>query len=169
MFLRVFKRVLVAVVALLFSVEGFGQTVWYSYRIFNTEGGEFYFNISLNDDADYIVVTVKSEGIRLSDSPTMTVKNFDNEVLKFDGEIVSSESNKGDSYIIGSYVVSATELVSMAKFEVTPEDMLFFSKGISKIRLNTLPVQHERTFKRDKIGLDLYNLYLDAVEKEDSF
>ena len=41
--------------------------------------------------------------------------------------------------------------------------------GIEKIRLSMIPKNHERVFKKDKIGIKLYQFYLDIMEEDEDF
>lgn len=42
-------------------------------------------------------------------------------------------------------------------------------EGVERIRLSMTPMNHERTFKKDKIGKKLYQFYKKAKEKDDIF
>ena len=42
-------------------------------------------------------------------------------------------------------------------------------KGVAKIRLSTIPIEHERTFAKDKIGKKLYQFFLKQKNKDNDF
>ena len=41
--------------------------------------------------------------------------------------------------------------------------------SVAKIRLSMTPMNHERTFKKDKIGKKLYQFYLKEKQKDENF
>jgi len=43
------------------------------------------------------------------------------------------------------------------------------NEGVAKIRLSMTPMNHERTFKKDKIGKKLYQFYLKEKQKDENF
>ena len=52
---------------------------------------------------------------------------------------------------------------------MTREQFELLREGVAKVRLSTLPIEHERTFKKDKLGKKLYNFYLHQMNKDISF
>lgn len=71
--------------------------------------------------------------------------------------------------VVSNVLVPYTELKAMAMFRVTEEDMEMFKLGVESIRLTTLPITHDRTFKKDRIGLKLYQNYQTAKRKAKNF
>lgn len=57
----------------------------------------------------------------------------------------------------------------MAQFKITPEQFEKIKDGIAKVRLSTIPIEHERTFRKDKIGKKLYLFYLKERNKDNNF
>ena len=53
--------------------------------------------------------------------------------------------------------VIGSETTSMAKFKIDESQLHLLLCGIQKIRLSTLPITHEITFKDDAIGNKLYD------------
>lgn len=49
-------------------------------------------------------------------------------------------------------VIPITEISSTAQFWITPQQFEILNEGVAKIRLSMTPMNHERTFKKDKIG-----------------
>ncbi len=71
--------------------------------------------------------------------------------------------------VVSNVLVPYTELKAMAMFRVTEEDMEMFKLGVESIRLTTLPITHDRTFKKDRIGLKQYQNYQTAKRKAKNF
>lgn len=96
------------------------------------------------------------------------LRNFNNEVLKLEGKHIGDGSETG-GIVAGNMVIPVTELSTTAQFPITPEQMEFFSNGIAKIRITAIPMNHERTFKKDKIGKKLYTYLKKLTEDKDDF
>ena len=96
--------------------------------------------------------------------PTMKVRTFKDEILTFPGSVVTNGASKG-GYVIGQTVYSDKH--SIAQFCVSPNDFEKLKDGIERIRLSMTPVNHDHSFKKDKIGKKLYKLYL--KETKDDF
>jgi len=99
---------------------------------------------------------------------TMLVKNFDNEILELKGNLINTDS-ESTGIISGNIVIPVTSINSTAQFRICPEQFDFFQKGVSKIRLSTIPIEHERTFTKDKIGKKLYHFFIEQKNKYSDF
>ena len=103
-----------------------------------------------------IVVTVESDRLVFSNSPTMILKNFKGEVLKLKGMTLQSRTETG-GILISNIVVPITDLKAMAEFPIDEKDIDFFASGIAKVRLSTVPIVHEKEFSSDIIGNYLFS------------
>lgn len=65
--------------------------------------------------------------------------------------------------------ITITEIKSTAQFSITPEQFEILKEGVAKIRLSMTPMNHERTFKKDKIGKKLYEFFQKEKTKDDNF
>ena len=150
------KRILFffAIIAILVSC-GTAKSVSYTHKPIAAEGLQ-------------IIVTVKSDRLVFGDSPIMMLKNFKGEVLKLDGINLQSRS-ESSGVLINNIVVPITELSALAQFPVNKEDIPFFESGISKVRLSTVPIVHEKEFSTDVIGAYLLSALKKASSAEDDF
>ena len=98
----------------------------------------------------------------------MLIKNFDGEVIKLQGSLISNDSESA-GVLIGNIVYPVTEISSTVQFKITPEQFEKIKDGIAKVRLSTIPIEHERTFSKDKIGKKLYLFYLKERNKDNNF
>ena len=71
--------------------------------------------------------------------------------------------------ISGNIVIPVTEITSTAQFKITPQQFEVLNEGVAKIRLSMTPMNHERTFQKDKIGKKLYQFYLKEKKKDEDF
>ena len=162
------KKVLLFAIMLVWSVLTFAQSVSYSYRPLAAEGCSVRYSVAKQDSSYCIVVTIKSDRFQFLKETTMMLRNFNNEVLKLEGKHIGDGSETG-GIVAGNMVIPVTELSTTAQFPITPEQMEFFSNGIAKIRITAIPMNHERTFKKDKIGKKLYTYLKKLTEDKDDF
>lgn len=146
----------------------YAQTVSYSYRSLAAEGCSVTYSAIRQDTTYYIMVTVESDRLNFMKESTMLVKNFDNEILELKGDLVGNNL-ESMGFISGNIVIPVTEINSTAQFRIHPEQFEFFRKGVAKIRLSTIPIEHERTFAKDKIGKKIYRLLLEQKNKNSDF
>ena len=71
--------------------------------------------------------------------------------------------------LVNNIVIPITELNAMAEFPIQENDIDFFSSGISKVRLSTVPYVHEKEFARDYIGSYLYSALRKVSMSKDTF
>lgn len=150
---------------------GFGlkaQTVGYSYRPLAAEGCSMKYSVTKQDTAYYIIATVKSDRLNFLKQSTMLLKTFDGEVLKLNGSQISSSSETA-GIVSGNIVIPITSISSTAQFKISPQQFELLRKGVAKIRLSTIPIEHERTFAKDKIGKKLYQFFLKQKDKDNDF
>ena len=98
----------------------------------------------------------------------MMVRTTDGTVLKFSGELLDNETQSA-GIVSGNIVLPVSSIKSTAQFKVTPEQFESLKDGIIKVRLSTIPIEHEREFKKDKIGKKLYKFFIEAQNKENDF
>ena len=55
------------------------------------------------------------------------------------------------------------------QFRITPQQFEILNEGVEKICLSMTPMNHERTFNKDKIGKKLYQFYLKETQKDENF
>lgn len=165
----VFRCLFVAVLSIVSVVSSVAkETVDYTYRALAAEGCNVEYSISKQDTSYYIIVTVTSDRMFFLDEPTMKVRTFNDEVITLSGTVIGNNSSS-NAYLIGSVMLSEPEIKTTAQFAVTPIQLKAMKVGVSKVRLSLRPMNHERTFNRDKIGEALYELYLKAKAQEDDF
>lgn len=162
------KKVLLFAIMSVWAVLSFAQSVSYTYKPLAAEGCSVMYTVAKQDSSYYIVVSIKSDRFQFLKETTMMLRNFNNEVLKLEGKHIGDGSETG-GIVAGNMVIPVTELSTTAQFPITPEQMEFFSNGIAKIRITAIPMNHERTFKKDKIGKKLYTYLKKLTEDKDDF
>lgn len=162
-----FKYIMVAVLCLV-SSNLTAQTVGYTYRALAAEGCNMKYSVSKQDSSYYIIATVRSDRMTFLSEPTMKVRTFNDEVITLKGVAIGNGSQSA-GIVSGNIVIPVTEISSTAQFKVTPEQFESIKSGVAKVRLDMTPMNHERTFKKDKIGKKLYQFYLKAKSQDDNF
>ena len=162
-----FKYIIVIILSLL-SSNLTAQTVGYTYKALAAEGCNMKYSVAKQDTSYYIIATVRSDRMTFLSEPTMKVRTFNDEVLSFTGVVIGNGSQSA-GIVSGNIVIPVTEISSTAQFKVTPEQFESIKSGIAKVRLDMTPMNHERTFKKDKIGKKLYQFYLKAKSQDDNF
>lgn len=150
------------------SLDTIAQTVGYSYRPLAAEGCNMKYSVTKQDSVYYIIVTVRSDRLKFLKESTFLIKNFEGDVIKLQGDLIGNGSESA-GVMVGNMMLPVTEINSTAQFRIDPEEFELIKNGIAKVRLSTIPIEHERTFKRDKIGKKLYKFYLKAKSKADDF
>ena len=116
----------------------------------------------------YIIATVSSDRMRFLKESSMLIRTFEGNVIKLDGNLLDN-GTQSSGIIVGNVVIPVTGIISSAQFKISEEQLKQLERGISKIRLTTIPIEHERTFKKDKIGNKIYKLYLQVKNKDTDF
>lgn len=98
----------------------------------------------------------------------MKIRTFTGIVLELQGTVLGNGSQT-TGIVCGNIVLPVTEIISTAQFWITPEQFEILNDGIEKIRLTMTPMNHERTFRKDKIGKKLYQFFLKEAQKDDNF
>lgn len=161
-------QIILSIVLTMCSVNINAQTVGYTYRPLAAEGCNMKYCVAKQDTAYYIIATVKSDRLNFLKESTMLLKTFDGEVIKLYGSQIGSGSETA-GIVSGNIVLPVTEISSTAQFNISPQQFELLKKGVAKIRLSTIPIEHERTFAKDKIGKKLYQFFLKQKNKDNDF
>lgn len=161
-------QIILSIVLTMCSVNINAQTVGYTYRPLAAEGCNMKYSVVKQDTAYYIIATVKSDRLNFLKESTMLLKTFDGEVIKLYGSQIASSSETA-GIVSGNIVLPVTEISSTAQFKISPQQFELLKKGVAKIRLSTIPIEHERTFAKDKIGKKLYQFFLKQKNKDNDF
>ena len=161
-------QIILSIVLTMFSANINAQTVGYTYRPLAAEGCNMKYSVVKQDTAYYIIATVKSDRLNFLKESTMWLKTFDGEVIKLYGSQIGSGSETA-GIVSGNIVLPVTEISSTAQFKISPQQFELLKKGVAKIRLSTIPIEHERTFAKDKIGKKLYQFFLKQKNKDNDF
>lgn len=153
---------------LLLVCGSYAQTVSYSYKPLAEEGCCIDYSIAKQDSVYSIIVKVTSNSSLFLKEATMLLKTFDGEIIKLHGKAIGNGSESA-GLVSGNIVLPITEISSTAQFIATPAQLELLKKGIAKVRLSTSPIEHEREFKKDKIGKKLYQLFLKQKDKDNNF
>lgn len=161
-------QIIFSIVLTMCSININAQTVGYTYRPLAAEGCNMKYSVVKQDTAYYIIATVKSDRLNFLKESTMLLKTFDGEVIKLYGSQIGSGSETA-GIVSGNIVLPVTEISSTAQFNISPQQFELLKKGVAKIRLSTIPIEHERTFAKDKIGKKLYQFFLKQKNKDNDF
>lgn len=161
-------QIILSIVLTMCSININAQTVGYTYRPLAAEGCNMKYSVVKQDTAYYIIATVKSDRLNFLKESTMLLKTFDGEVIKLYGSQIGSGSETA-GIVSGNIVLPVTEISSTAQFMISPQQFELLKKGVAKIRLSTIPIEHERTFAKDKIGKKLYQFFLKQKNKDNDF
>ncbi|BCS84900.1 hypothetical protein prwr041_07930 [Prevotella herbatica] len=154
-------KTLVISLMLLLVCGSYAQTVSYSYKPLAEEGCCVDYSIAKQNSVYSIIVKVTSNSSLFLKEATMLLKTFDGEIIKLHGTAINVDSQSTNH--------TSGNMNSTAQFIATPAQLESLKKGISKIRLSTSPIEHEREFKKDKIGKKLYQLFLKQKDKDNNF
>lgn len=144
------------------------QTVSYIYNALSNDECNVTYSVAKQDSLYYIVATVSSERMRFLNEPTMKIRTFNDKVITLSGVLLGSGSESA-GVVSSNIVIPLIWINSTAQFKVTPAQFEELKNGVSKVRLSMTPMNHERTFKKDKIGKKLYQFYLDVKLQDDNF
>ena len=159
---------LLIILMMLLALTSKAQTVGYTYKPLAAEGCTMRYSISKQDTLYYIIATVKSDRLKFLKESTMMIRTFNGEVIKLEGALIDNDT-QSVGVMSGNIMIPIAEISSTAQFIVTPIQLASLKVGVAKVRLSTIPITHERSFKKDKIGKKLYELYLKEKNKDDNF
>lgn len=144
------------------------QTVGYTYKPLAAEGCYMKYSVAKQDTIYYIIATVRSDRMKFLKESTMMIRTFNGDVMKLNGYLIDNGTETA-GIVLGNMVLPVTEISSTAQFKIIPEQFEQLKSGVAKIRLSTIPIEHERIFKKDKIGKKLHKFYIEAKNKENNF
>jgi len=168
MYNNLYKYITISITALLLAVNAHAQTVEYTYKPLAAEGCSVKYCVTKQNNAYYILVTVHSDRLMFLKESTFLLKTIDGETIKLNGNLVDNGSTSA-GIVSGNMIIPINSINSTAQFHITPEQFELLKKGISKVRLSTIPINHERSFKKDKIGKKLYQFFLKEQSKNNVF
>jgi hypothetical protein len=154
------KRILLAIV---FCFSGIliasAQPVGYTHKAFAPDGCIVNYRVVFQENVYYIEVHFESDLSKMTEKPTLMIRTFSEEVIKLSAtdpiiEVLSQEVERD------GVKKTITAFSSTVKFPVTADQLEALKNGISKIRLSTEPYEHEKEFKKDKIGKPLYESFI---------
>ena len=165
--MKIIKKILF-LLCMCFGLIAQAQTVGYTYKARAAEGCNMKYSVAKQGTEYSIVATVRSDRMAFLSNPTMKIKTFTGEYLELKGTVIGNGSQSA-GIISGNIVLPVTEISSTAQFRITPQQFEILNEGVAKIRLSMTPMNHERTFKKDKIGKKLYQFYLKEKSQDDNF
>lgn len=161
-------KLILVIMLILYGFNLKAQTVGYSCRPLAATGCKMRYSVAKQDTSYYIIASMKSERLSFLKDPIMQIKTFEGHVMKLYGSVIGSGSESG-GILIGNFLCSITENNTIVQFQITSKQLELLNSGVAKVRLSTIPIEHERTFSKDKIGKKLYQFYLKQKEKDDDF
>lgn len=163
------KRILLALVFFLSAtLISFSQSVSYTHKPFAPDGCIVNYRVIMQDTTCFIEVHFESDLSKFTENPTMMVRTFAGEVFKLYGTTLSSEKLSKEVERDGEKKI-ITGFSSTVRYTATNSQMESLQSGIAKIRLSTEPYEHEKEFKKDKIGKALHDSYLKEKNKDADF
>lgn len=163
-----FKIYITLIISILFSVTAIAQKVSYTYRPLAAEGCNMQYSIAKHDSAYYIIATMTSDNMTFINNPIFLIKTFKGDVISLKGEKMG-DRQESTGLVMNNMILPLAELSSSAQFNITEDQLEKFKDGISKVRLSSQPYEHEREFKKDKIGKKLYSFYKKIKSAHDNF
>lgn len=160
--------------------------VEYTYKALKAEGcGVRYTPVWKGDTAILSVSVITSNGFKFVTTPVLMMKTAMGEVIKLEGQALTLDTHEyhdssglffgmgipGTNMITGFDFgsVSSTTYTATANFCLTKEQMMKLKDGIIKVRINTVPYIHEREFKKDILGRELYRIFREAKWDQEDF
>lgn len=132
------------------------------------DGYTFSYGVAKQDSLYSIVATVKSNCMVFLKDPIMKIRTFSDELIELKDTVISNASENGGT-IVNNVILADTDISSIAQFWITPDQLELLQHGIAKIRLTMTPSNHEKQFKKDKIGKALYHCYQLAIQDDETF
>ena len=165
--MKIIKKVLL-MICLCRGLTANAQAVGYTYKALAAEGCNMKYSVVKQDTMYSIVATVSSDRMDFLSDPTMKIRTFSEKYRELKRTVIGNGSQSA-GIISGNVVIPVTEISSTTQFWITPQQFEILNEGVAKIRLSMTPMNHERTFKKDKIGKKLYQFYLKEKQKDENF
>ena len=155
----------------LFSYAGKKKpSVFYSYRALKADGCDVVYTPVWSGDSSFLSVSVlTTTGLKFVTTPVLLLKTAKDEVIKIEGVSLGMNDSQSMVLVGGGIGVPITTYSASANFPMTKEQVAKLKDGIVKVRINTVPYAHEREFKKDKIGRELYRIFREAKWDQEDF
>lgn len=140
------------------------KMVSYSHKRITAEGCEVGYSALKKGGELFIVTQLTSDRLVFADSPLLKIRTFKGEVLELSGVALASRTEHG-AVLSGTVVVPYSTQRAMAQFKISNSQAAALADGIQKIQLTTVPIVHEKTFRRDKIGKKLHEMLTSASDE----
>lgn len=162
------KRFTSFLVMALFATMAMAQSVGYNYKPLADEGCKVEYSVVKQENRYLLVVEMRSDMLKFIKDPIMKVRTFDDQVFSLNGANLG-ESAQGGGLIVKGIILPSSKVNTTAQFEITEAQLELLKQGVKKVSLTTTPIEHEREFKKDKIGKGLYELYIEKKNKSKAF
>ena len=162
------KKAILCIFFLTICVFVKAQSVSYSYKPLAAKGCRVKYTPGWQDGHPFLLIQVKSDRMKFPALPVVLFKSLDGDTIRLEGKSLE-DTQETVGLMIGSMMLPVTEYEARAQFFLTEDKIDFFKKGISKVRIYLTPINHERTFNKDKIGAKIYKLFLKAKNKDEDF
>lgn len=140
----------------------------YSYKPMSLEGCDVTYSILMTGDDLQLNVNIHSNNLSLPQDPTISFRNFDGNTITLKGFSSSTTTTSG-VVMNGDVAVPVVSRDECAQFKLTESDIEFFRSGVQKVRIPLIPVPHQREFRKDQIGLWIYNKCQEELKAADEF
>ena len=144
------------------------QSVSYTYKPFAAEGCSVEYSPSWQEGKPFLIVIVKSDRMKFVSNPVLLLKTANGETIRLEGTSVDV-STSSTGIVSGNIGIPVQEFNATAQFPIEERHIELLNQGITKVRISLIPMNHERTFNKDKIGKKLYNAFLKTKQSDDSF
>ena len=162
------KRVLFVIGLLFCIILIHAQTVAYTYKPLAAEGCSVEYTPSWQEGKPFLIVSVHSDRMKFVENPVLLFKTNNGETIKLEGRPLETYSSSS-GIVSGNMVIPIQGFITTAQFPITEEQIDQLGQGIIKVRISLIPINHERTFKKDKIGKKLFNAFYESKINNDDF
>ena len=162
------KRLLLISNIIIAFTQVSAQSVSYTYKPLAAQGCSVEYSAIWQEGSPYIVVAISSDRLVFNETPTMMIRTLNDELIKSEGKAITASTSQG-GIIVSNVVVPVTRIRATAQFPITVEQIEMLQNGVAKVRISTIPLTHERTFKKDKIGKKLHSYFKKSAKLEENF
>ena len=162
------KRLLLISNIIIAFTQVSAQSVSYTYKPLAAQGCSVEYSAIWQEGSPYIVVAISSDRLVFNETPTMMIRTLNDELIKSEGKSITASTSQG-GIIVSNVVVPVTGIRATAQFPITVEQIEMLQNGVAKVRISTIPLTHERTFKKDKIGKKLHSYFKKSAKLEENF
>lgn len=162
------KRLLLISNIIIAFTQVSAQSVSYTYKPLAAQGCSVEYSAIWQEGSPYIVVAISSDRLVFNETPTMMIRTLNDELIKSEGKAITASTSQG-GIIVSNVVVPVTGIRATAQFPITVEQIEMLQNGVAKVRISTIPLTHERTFKKDKIGKKLHSHFKKSAKLEENF